>query len=141
MASENFSQFFFLFLLKHRNKYKSFPFTTQKGIMNVYLGELEELVLLTVASLDGNAYGVSIQLELGKRCKRSITIGALHSTITRLVEKGLLKSWTGGATEERGGRSKRFYDITPSGKSSLVNVKNLRDELWDLSKIKLSTVK
>jgi len=109
--------------------------------MNVYLGELEELVLLTVASLDGNAYGVSIQLELEKRCKRSITIGALHSTITRLVEKGLLKSWTGGATEERGGRSKRFYDITPSGKSSLVKVKNLRDELWDLSKIKLSTVK
>src|SRR5258705_7008143 len=114
------SLFCSLFLLKHRNKYKSFPFTTKKGIMNVYLGELEELVLLTVASLDGNAYGVSIQLELEKRCKRSITIGALHSTITRLAEKGLLKSWTGGATEERGGRSKRFYDITPSGKSSLV---------------------
>ena len=109
--------------------------------MQVYLGELEELVLLTVTSLDAHAYGVSIQLELDKRCKRSISIGALHSTLTRLIEKGLLKSWTGGATEERGGRSKRFYDITPSGKTSLARVKSLRDELWDLSKIKLSAAK
>jgi PadR family transcriptional regulator, regulatory protein PadR len=109
--------------------------------MNIYLGELEELVLLTVASLGDNAYGVSIQLELEERCKRSLSIGALHSTITRLVEKGLLKSWLGGATAERGGRSKRFYEVTTSGKSALAKVKSLRDELWDLSKIKLSTSK
>jgi PadR family transcriptional regulator, regulatory protein PadR len=109
--------------------------------MNVYLGELEELVLLTVASLGDNAYGVSIQQELESRCKRTISIGGLHSTITRLEEKGLLKSWTGGATQERGGRSKRFYDITPAGKSSLAKAKNLRDELWNLSKVKLSTAK
>lgn len=109
--------------------------------MKVYLGELEELVLLTIASLGDNAYGVSIQLELEERCDRSISIGALHSTITRLVEKELLKSWMGGSTEERGGRSKRFYDITPLGKSSLAKVKNLRDELWELSKMKLSTAK
>jgi PadR family transcriptional regulator PadR len=129
------------FFLKIETNREPFPLTSKNKIMQVYLGELEELVLLTVASLDGGAYGVSIQLELKKRCKRSITIGALHSTITRLVEKGMLKSWTGGATEERGGRSKRFYDISPLGKSSLVKVKDLRDELWDLSKVKLSSVK
>ena len=109
--------------------------------MKVYLGELEELVLLTVASLGDNAYGVSIQQELEEKCKRSISIGALHSTITRLEEKGLLKSWMGGATQERGGRSKRYYDITPSGKSALAETKNLRDELWSLSKVKLSTAR
>lgn len=106
--------------------------------MKVYLGELEELVLLTVTALGENAYGVSIQQDLEERCKRTISIGALHSTITRLEEKGLLKSWVGGATPERGGRSKRYYDITPSGKKALAETKSLRDQLWDLSKVKLA---
>jgi PadR family transcriptional regulator, regulatory protein PadR len=106
--------------------------------MKVYLGELEELVLLTVAALGENAYGVSIQQDLIERCKRTISIGALHSTITRLEEKGLLKSWMGGATQERGGRSKRYYEITPSGKKALAETKSQRDELWDLSKVKLA---
>lgn len=106
--------------------------------MKVYLGELEELVLLTVASLGDNAYGVSIQQELIERCNRTISIGALHSTITRLEEKSLLKSWVGGATAERGGRSKRYYEITPAGKKALAETKSLRDELWNLSKVKLA---
>lgn len=106
--------------------------------MKVYLGELEELVLLTITALGENAYGVSIQQDLEDRCKRTISIGALHSTITRLEEKGLLKSWLGGATQERGGRSKRYYDITPSGKKVLQEAKSLRDELWNLSKVKLA---
>jgi DNA-binding PadR family transcriptional regulator len=52
-----------------------------------------------------------------------------------------LKSWLGGATQERGGRSKRFYEITPSGKKAVSESKSLRDELWNLSKIKLSAAK
>ncbi len=106
--------------------------------MKLYLGEFEELVLLTIAALGAEAYGVSIQQEIEARCKRSISIGALHSTITRLEEKGFLKSWTGGATAERGGRSKRFYELTPTGKKTLTETKALRDELWNLSKVKLS---
>lgn len=107
--------------------------------MKVYLGELEELVLLTISALGSEAYGVSIQQELEVRCNRSISIGALHSTITRLEEKGLLKSWMGGATAERGGRSKRFYEITAAGKKALTETKSLRDELWSLSKINLAS--
>jgi len=107
--------------------------------MKTYLGELEELVLLTIAALDNNAYGVSIQQELETRCDRSISIGALHSTITRLEEKGFLRSWVGGATTERGGRSKRYYDLTPTGKKVLAETKSLRDQLWDLSKVKLAS--
>ena len=106
--------------------------------MKTYLGELEELVLLTIATLGEEAYGVSIQQDLEIRCNRSISIGALHSTITRLEEKGLLKSWLGGATQERGGRSKRFYEITQAGKKAVAEAKSVRDELWSLSKVNLS---
>ncbi|HNR72816.1 MAG: PadR family transcriptional regulator [Bacteroidetes bacterium OLB12] len=106
--------------------------------MKTYLGELEELVLLTIAALGKEAYGVSIQQDLEARCNRSISIGALHSTITRLEEKGFLKSWLGGATQERGGRSKRFYEITQAGKKAVAEAKSVRDELWSLSSIKLS---
>jgi PadR family transcriptional regulator, regulatory protein PadR len=106
--------------------------------MKVYLGEFEELVLLTIAVLGSDAYGVAIQKDIEERSNRPISIGALHSTITRLEEKGLLKSWIGGATKERGGRSKRYYDITQVGKEALSATKSLRDELWDLSKIKLA---
>jgi PadR family transcriptional regulator PadR len=106
--------------------------------MKEYLGEFEELVLLTVASLGENAYGVSIQKDIEERCNRSISIGALHSTITRLEEKSYLKSWVGGATKERGGRSKRYYEITAAGKKAVAETKILRDQLWQLSKIKLA---
>jgi PadR family transcriptional regulator, regulatory protein PadR len=106
--------------------------------MKAYLGELEELVLLTIAVLGEDAYGVAIQKSIEDRSNRSITIGALHSTITRLEEKGYLKSWVGGATKERGGRSKRYYEITHAGKKAVAEAKSVRDELWDLSKVKLA---
>jgi PadR family transcriptional regulator, regulatory protein PadR len=106
--------------------------------MKAYLGELEELVLLTIAVLGDEAYGVAIQKSIEERSSRAITIGALHSTITRLEEKGYLKSWVGGATKERGGRSKRYYEITQAGKKAVAESKSVRDELWDLSKIKLA---
>ena len=106
--------------------------------MKQYLGELEEIVLLTVATLGEDAYGVSIQRDIEERSSRSISIGALHSTIARLEEKGYLKSWTGGATTQRGGRSKRYYEVTHAGKKAVSEHKSLRDELWSLSKIKLA---
>ena len=103
-----------------------------------YLGEFEELVLLTIAALGDEAYGVSIQQDIETRCKRSLSIGALHSTITRLEEKGYLKSWTGGATAQRGGRSKRYFEVTQAGKKALSEARSLREELWSISKVKLS---
>jgi PadR family transcriptional regulator, regulatory protein PadR len=106
--------------------------------MKSYLGEFEELVLLTIATLGNEAYGVSVQLDLESRCNRSISIGALHATITRLEKKGFLKSWLGGATPERGGRSKRFYEVTQAGRRVLRETKSLRDELWSQSKINLA---
>jgi PadR family transcriptional regulator, regulatory protein PadR len=106
--------------------------------MKGYIGEFEELVLLTVAVLGDDAYGVSMKEDIEKRTSRTISIGALHSTIARLEEKGYLKSFLGGATQERGGRRKRFYQLTQAGKSSLHDIKNLRDELWKKSKANLA---
>jgi DNA-binding PadR family transcriptional regulator len=106
--------------------------------MKAYLGEFEELVLLTIATLGDEAYGVAIKDSIELRCDRTISIGALHSTITRLEEKKFLCSWVGGATAERGGRSKRYYDITNEGKAAVASAKGLRDELWNQSKINLS---
>ena len=106
--------------------------------MKGYIGEFEELVLLTIAALDEAAYGVAIKEDIEQRTDRSISIGALHSTITRLEEKGLIKSWLGDPTQERGGRRKRYFQLTNLGKSALRDMKALRDELWDLSKMKLA---
>lgn len=106
--------------------------------MKGYIGEFEELVLLTIAALGDAAYGVGIKEVIEKRTDRSISIGALHSTITRLEEKGMIKSWLGEPTQERGGRRKRYFHLTSLGKSALREMKALRDELWDLSKVKLA---
>jgi PadR family transcriptional regulator PadR len=106
--------------------------------MKGYIGEFEELVLLTVAVLGEGAYGVSIKGEIESRVKRDISIGALHSTIERLEEKGFLKSQMGGATQERGGRRKRYFQLTHAGKSALHDIKNLRDDLWKKSKANLA---
>ena len=109
-----------------------------KENMKGYLGEFEELVLLTIAVLGKEAYGVAVKENIELRTSRSISIGALHSTITRLEEKGFVESWLGGATKERGGRRKRYFNITQAGKQALNDVKNLRDELWNSSKTNLS---
>ena len=105
--------------------------------MKGYIGEFEELVLLTVAVLGEDAYGVPIKQEIENRATRTISLGALHSTIARLEEKGFLKSYLGGATHERGGRRKRYFQLTPGGKAALRDIRNLRDELWKDSRINL----
>jgi len=95
-----------------------------------YLGEFQEVVLLTILVLEENAYGVSIQEEIEKRTGRSVSRGALHTALTRLDEKGFINSEYGGATAERGGRRKRFYQVTNLGKSALEEAKSLREDLW-----------
>ncbi len=109
--------------------------------MKGYLDEHEELVLLTTASLTTNAYGVSIKEFIEERTGRTISIGTLHSTITRLEEKGFLTSYMGEPTAERGGRRKRFYELTKSGKVVLHEMKAFRDELWVTAKHHLSLSK
>ncbi len=106
--------------------------------MKGYLGEFEELVLLTIANLANDAYGVAILNDISERANRKLSIGALHSTLTRLEEKGYISSYLGEPTNERGGRRKRFFELTDSAVTELNNMKALRDQLWAGSKINLS---
>lgn len=97
----------------------------------IQLGEFEEIVLLTVGVLHGNAYGVTIKDEIEQRLHREVTIGALQITLRRLESKGFLKSTQGDATESRRGRPKLFFEITAYGKRALEYSKASRDELWN----------
>lgn len=95
-----------------------------------FLGEFEEVVLLTVAVLGEEAYGVTVTQEIEQRTGRSVGFSTVHTTLQRLAEKGYLSSEMGGATAERGGRRKRFFTVTALGKKALHEVKQIRDELW-----------
>ena len=96
-----------------------------------YLGEFEELVLLTVGILYDDAYGLGITDELEQQTGRNVTISSVHKALVRLEEKGFLKSFLGGATEERGGRKKRLYQLTAAGKKSVNQSKELRNNMWN----------
>ncbi|MFY0598841.1 MAG: helix-turn-helix transcriptional regulator [Cyclobacteriaceae bacterium] len=107
-------------------------------MMKGFIGEFEELVLLTIANLNEDAYGVGILNDIKERAKRKLSIGALHSTLTRLEEKGYITSYLGDPTNERGGRRKRYFQLTSEAISALNDMKALRDQLWANSKINLS---
>lgn len=94
-------------------------------------GAFEELVLLTVGVLHEEAYGVAIKEEIESRTGRRPSIGALHSALSRLEKKGFISSLEGGATTERGGRRKRFYQLTSAGKEALIAARELRNDLFN----------
>jgi PadR family transcriptional regulator, regulatory protein PadR len=94
------------------------------------LGEFEELILLVVLALKDEAYAVRIQEELKQKAFRSAAIGAVHTALYRLEDKGFLKSHTGGATTERGGRWKRFFTVTAYAKRTLEQSQEIRLSLW-----------
>lgn len=95
------------------------------------IGEFEETVLLMVLILQEEAYMISLQRELKEQANRSITMGALHTTLARLEKKGMLTSEMGAPTNERGGRRKRIYQVTAAGKGELSAIKEMRQSLWD----------
>lgn len=97
----------------------------------IYLGELEELILLLVAMLHENAYGVSVMEELKEQTGRSVNISAIHASLRRLEKKGYVKSHWGDATSQRGGRRKRIFSITQGGMAALEQQKEMRVQLWD----------
>jgi DNA-binding PadR family transcriptional regulator len=94
------------------------------------LGEFEELVLLTIAVLEEQAYGVAITQELERQAERVVDFSTVHTTLRRLQEKGFLSSQMGGATAERGGRRKRLYALTTAGGQALQEVQRVRSRFW-----------
>jgi len=95
-----------------------------------HLGEFEEIVLLTIAILHKDAYGVSIKEEIESRLARDVSMGALHAALVRLENKSYIKSFDGEITEERAGRPRRYFQITALGKKAVEHSRNTREELW-----------
>ncbi len=95
------------------------------------LGEFEEVVLLTVGILHGDAYSVTIKDDMEERLSRTVSIGALQVTLRRLEKKGFLSSHHGETEESRGGRPKLFFELTSFGKQSIVQMREERNKLWN----------
>jgi DNA-binding PadR family transcriptional regulator len=95
------------------------------------LGEFEELVLLTVAALQQEAYGVEIKRELEARLNENLSVGSIQSALKRMEEKGFLTSEWGDATQKRGGKRKRIYSATPYAHRVLADMKEIRAGLWN----------
>jgi DNA-binding PadR family transcriptional regulator len=95
------------------------------------LGEFEELVLLTVAALQEDAYGVEIKRELEQRLKEKLSVGSIQSALKRMEEKGFLTSAFGEATQKRGGKRKRIYSPTAYAHRVLKEMKEIRAGLWN----------
>ena len=84
-----------------------------------YLGEFEQLLLLAILRLDANAYGVEIARELEARAGRTVSRGALYTSLDRLEDKGLLRWRVMPGAPERGGLPSRLYSVTPAGVTAL----------------------
>jgi DNA-binding PadR family transcriptional regulator len=96
----------------------------------IYLGEFEEIVLLTVGVLYSNAYAIAIKEEIGDQTGRNVNISAVHTALYRLEKKGFLESKLGDPEARRGGKRKRLFNVTNFGKRALVETMELRQKLW-----------
>jgi DNA-binding PadR family transcriptional regulator len=99
--------------------------------VQISLGEFEQIVLLAILRLDDNAYGVTIRSEIAQHAGRHPTPGALYTTLDRMEEKGIVRSWMGDATPQRGGRAKRYFALTKAGRAALVNAQRAYQTLLD----------
>lgn len=95
-----------------------------------YLGEFEEIVLLIVGVLNGEAYGVNVKLRIIERLNRTITLSAVHSALHRLERKGFVRSQLSEASNSRGGKRKRLFKITSEGSKALETSRHIREQLW-----------
>ena len=95
-----------------------------------HLGEFEEIVLLTIAILHKEAYGVAIKEEIESRLERDVSMGALHSALVRLEDKGYIHASDGEVTADRAGRPRRYFQITALGKRAMEYARHTREQLW-----------
>jgi PadR family transcriptional regulator len=98
----------------------------------INLGEFEELVLLMVGVMYAEAYGVGLQKGIEEQTGRAVKISAVHSALQRLERKGYVTSQMGGASASRGGRRKRLFNLTDSGRKVIEHRRAERVRLWDM---------
>ena len=96
------------------------------------LGKLELAVLMAVATLGDEAYGLGIRQDVSTRRKHDYSVGAIYTTLGLLERKGLVKSWTTEPLAVRGGRSRRQYEVSAQGQRVLREARQLAAQLQDL---------
>ena len=87
--------------------------------MDLCIGELEQLILLALARLGDEAYGVTIRQTVADSTGRDLTLGTVYKTLWRLERKKFVSCWIADPTKERGGRAKKMYELSPLGKRAL----------------------
>ena len=95
-----------------------------------YLGEFEQVVLLAVARLGDQGYGMRVREEIEARAGRRTSIGAVYATLERLVSKGYVRQTEAPGGAERSGLARRFFAITREGESALEDARALQDRMW-----------
>ena len=94
------------------------------------LSSHDELLMLAILSLGGNAYGMTIRREVSRATGRNWSIGAIYDPLYRLEDRGYVESSLSNPTRERGGRSKRIFRVSTAGREALIEHKRMRDSLW-----------
>lgn len=94
------------------------------------LGEFEQMVLLAVLHVEGEAYGVPIMEEIERRTGRSVSRAAVYVTLRRLEKRGLLTSWMSAPTGERGGKARRCVKVEPEGVKQLQEARRAMNSMW-----------
>ena len=95
------------------------------------LGEFEQLVLLSILRLGSGVYGVPIVEEIERRTGRRVGRAAVYVTLRRLEKKGLVSSWMGEPTEERGGKARRLVEVRLEGRALLRESRGAMDRMWE----------
>ena len=96
-----------------------------------FLGEFEQMVLLSIMRLGDGAYGLAVRDELESVAGRTPSSGALYTTLDRLEKKGLIESSAGESSSDRGGRPRRYLQVTAEGRAMLAHGRDTLLALWD----------
>jgi PadR family transcriptional regulator, regulatory protein PadR len=98
--------------------------------MSDVLGTFEQAVMVAIVRLEAEGHGRRILNDVHERLERNVAAGAVYATLDRLEAKGLLKSRLGPGTALRGGRARRFYDLTAAGARALNASKTASENIW-----------
>ena len=96
-----------------------------------FISRNEEIILLAIWRLQGNAYGVTIRDQVSQATGKDWSFGAIYVPLDKLTQKGYIAKYLSQPTTNRGGRSKCLYNLTPEGKTALKQVREVHDNLWD----------
>ncbi len=94
------------------------------------LTRAEEFILLAIWKLQENAYSLEIQKQILKISGKNWSLGTIYAPLERLEKRKLIDSYLSGTTPERGGRQKRIYQVTESGKEALINTRDIQAQFW-----------